>query len=225
MATATAVIQAAMTQIGIPYQWGGENPNHGFDCSGLVQWAFQQAGISLPRTSEEQYTATARVPAAQARPGDLAFMEFGAQGQQGPGHVGIYLGAGQFLEAPETGQKIKIAPLPSGVQFGRVSGLSLNAGSNGMGTATTASASGTVATSASSPGTGCSSSGGVLGFGTGCQLKALTGGLCVGMGALVMVSGALLIATYGLKETGAGKAVTRSALALTPMGRAAKLIT
>src|SRR5208283_6223121 len=107
-ATATGVIAAAMSQLTVPYAWGTESPGKSFDCSGLVQWAYSQVGIALPRTSEEQYSETTPVSADQAVPGDLMFSEFGTQGQAGPGHVGIYIGNGQFVNAPYTGVDVRI---------------------------------------------------------------------------------------------------------------------
>ena len=214
--TAAAVIAAAMSQLRIPYAWGAESPGKGFDCSGLVQWAYAQAGVSLPRTSEEQYAATTPVAASAAQPGDLMFSEFGAQGQSGPGHVGIYLGNGKFIDAPYTGVDVRVDNVPSGAVYGRVSGVVLDANP------TTGSASG----STGSPGAmTCGAKGGgvnldlassipVVGslapkvnVGTACQLKALAGGLLVGLGGGVMLVGAVLIAAYGLSHTSTGRAV------------------
>jgi cell wall-associated NlpC family hydrolase len=112
---------AAASQVGVPYVWGGETPlpgtNAGFDCSGLVQWAYAQAGIVLPRTAQQQHDAITPVPAAQAQPGDLVFWNDGTTSVQ---HVAIYVGAGIVLEAPSTGSVVSYAPLwPQGlVGFG-----------------------------------------------------------------------------------------------------------
>ena len=116
-----AAIWAASSQVGVPYVWGGETPlpaaNAGFDCSGLVQWAYGQAGIVLPRTAQEQHDATTPVDGAQAQPGDLVFWNDGTPSVQ---HVAIYVGAGIVLEAPSTGSVVSYAPIwPSGlVGFG-----------------------------------------------------------------------------------------------------------
>ena len=116
-----AAIWAASSQVGVPYVWGGETPlpaaTAGFDCSGLVQWAYGQAGIALPRTAQEQHDATTPVTAAQALPGDLVFWNDGTPSVQ---HVAIYVGAGIVLEAPSTGSVVSYSPLwPSGlVGFG-----------------------------------------------------------------------------------------------------------
>lgn len=113
------IVAAAMSQIGVPYLWGGESSGKGFDCSGLTQWAYSQAGVTLPRTSEAQYAATTTISQAQAQPGDLVFSEFGAQGQSGPGHVGIYLGGGKYLDAPFTGANVRVDSVPAGAVFGQ----------------------------------------------------------------------------------------------------------
>jgi cell wall-associated NlpC family hydrolase len=91
-------IQAAESQLRVPYVWGGETPGVGFDCSGLVQWSFAQAGISLPRTSGAQYAATTHIPLADIEPGDLLF--YGTDGSE---HVAMYIGGGTMIEAPYTG--------------------------------------------------------------------------------------------------------------------------
>jgi cell wall-associated NlpC family hydrolase len=111
-AALSAAIWAAATQVGVPYVWGGETPlpaaGAGFDCSGLVQWAYGKAGIGLPRTAQEQYDATTPVSAAQAQPGDLVFWNDGTTSVQ---HVAIYVGAGLVLEAPSTGSVVSYSPL------------------------------------------------------------------------------------------------------------------
>ena len=94
-------IQAAMSQRGVPYVWGGETPGVGFDCSGLVQWSFAQAGISLPRTSGAQYAATTHIDLADIEPGDLLFY-----GPGGSEHVALYIGGGSMIEAPYTGAAV-----------------------------------------------------------------------------------------------------------------------
>jgi cell wall-associated NlpC family hydrolase len=93
-------IQAAESQIGTPYVWGGSSPG-GFDCSGLVMWSFAQAGIGLPRTSGAQYAATTHIPLADIQPGDLLFY-----GPGGSEHVAIYIGGGTMVEAPYTGATV-----------------------------------------------------------------------------------------------------------------------
>jgi peptidoglycan DL-endopeptidase CwlO len=93
-----AVVAAAVAELGVPYVWGGESPS-GFDCSGLAQWCYAHAGISIPRTATAQQQASTEVPISEVQPGDLVF--FG-----GPGysyHVGIYVGGGSMIAAPHTG--------------------------------------------------------------------------------------------------------------------------
>lgn len=101
-----AVVADAEKYLGVRYQWGGTSPATGLDCSGLVQRVYSDLGISLPRTSEEQATVGMPVASvAQARPGDLVFYEPSASG---PGHVGIYIGNGQMINAPHTGTVVRV---------------------------------------------------------------------------------------------------------------------
>jgi peptidoglycan DL-endopeptidase CwlO len=93
----------AMSQLGQPYVWGGSAPG-GFDCSGLVMWAYAQVGVSLPHSSYGQYGYGVPVSRDQLEPGDLVFFD-------GLGHVGIYIGGGQFVHAPHTGDVVKISSL------------------------------------------------------------------------------------------------------------------
>lgn len=90
------VIQNAKDQTGVRYQWGGTSPS-GFDCSGFVQYVFNQQSISVPRTVSEMWNQTKSVD--QPSVGDLVFFE---TYKQGPSHVGIYLGNGQFIHASES---------------------------------------------------------------------------------------------------------------------------
>jgi len=112
------VIGRAMAQRGVPYSWGGGNaagPSRGidsgagtvgFDCSGLVLYAFAGVGIKLPHYSGSQYNMGRKIPTAQMRRGDVVF--YGPNGSQ---HVAIFLGNGQMIEAPYTGSVVKISPL------------------------------------------------------------------------------------------------------------------
>ncbi|MDX6475419.1 MAG: peptidoglycan DL-endopeptidase CwlO [Gaiellaceae bacterium] len=97
---------AAMSQLGTPYVWGGGAPG-GFDCSGLVSWAYAQVGVSLPHSSYAQYGYGVPVSRDQLQPGDLVFFD-------GLGHVGIYVGGDQFVHAPHTGDVVKISSLSEG---------------------------------------------------------------------------------------------------------------
>jgi cell wall-associated NlpC family hydrolase/regulator of replication initiation timing len=93
----------AMRYLGVPYVWGGATPA-GLDCSGLVMYVFAQLGISLPHYAAAQYGFGSPVPADQLQPGDLVFFD-------GLGHVGIYIGGGQMIHAPHTGDVVKISPI------------------------------------------------------------------------------------------------------------------
>jgi cell wall-associated NlpC family hydrolase len=101
-------VAAAESQIGVPYEWGGEDPGVGFDCSGLTQWAWGQAGVSLPRTAQEQYDAVEHVSLSALEPGDLLFW---GGGPGDIGHVGMYVGGGEVIHAPETGEVVHIQPI------------------------------------------------------------------------------------------------------------------
>jgi cell wall-associated NlpC family hydrolase len=96
----------AMSQLGTPYVWGGAAPG-GFDCSGLVMWAYGQVGVSLPHSSYAQYGAGVPVSRDQLQTGDLVFFD-------GLGHVGIYIGGDQFVHAPHSGDVVKISSLSEG---------------------------------------------------------------------------------------------------------------
>ena len=109
--SAPKVLAAAMTQLGTPYQWGGEKPGGEFDCSGLVQWAAGQAGITLPRTAAEQFQATRRIQAAQAGPGDLVFFSGGGE----VSHVGIIAAPGVMVDAPHTGAVVRFDHFPRAI--------------------------------------------------------------------------------------------------------------
>ncbi|NLU82775.1 bifunctional lytic transglycosylase/C40 family peptidase [Rhodococcus sp. HNM0569] len=116
------VVDAAMRFIGLPYVWGGGGINGptmgGFDCSGLTSYAVHAAsGISLPRTSEQQWKVGVEVPLDQMKPGDLLF---GNWGGGGPGHVAIYVGNGQMLHAPTTGDVVRIGPIFEGMKARRL---------------------------------------------------------------------------------------------------------
>jgi cell wall-associated NlpC family hydrolase len=103
-AAAAAAVRFALAQIGMPYLWGGEGPG-GFDCSGLVQAAYQTAGIALPRVAQQQYDAGPRLPPGQAvQPGDLVF--FGADTRHIT-HVGIVVGPGEMIDAPHAGATVR----------------------------------------------------------------------------------------------------------------------
>jgi cell wall-associated NlpC family hydrolase len=94
--------------IGTRYRYGGNHPNKGFDCSGLVQYSYSLAGVKVPRSTERQMQATRYVPTNQLKRGDLLF--FHQEGKRFS-HVGIYIGRGRFVHAPSSGKSVKISTL------------------------------------------------------------------------------------------------------------------
>ena len=106
---AATALRSALTQQGKPYVWGAAGPN-AYDCSGLVQWAFKQAGVNLPHSSRMQSTLGAPVALSQLQPGDLVFFYTPV------GHVAIYVGDGKVVHASTSGQPVKISPL-AGMPF------------------------------------------------------------------------------------------------------------
>jgi peptidoglycan DL-endopeptidase CwlO len=118
-----SVVADAGKYIGVPYQWGGTNPAQGVDCSGLVQDVFGDLGVSLPRTSQEQANAGVAVPSlAAAQPGDLVFFPGTDGTAAAPGHVGIYIGNDQMIDAPYTGADVRVDPVGDPTAIRRVIG-------------------------------------------------------------------------------------------------------
>jgi cell wall-associated NlpC family hydrolase len=110
-APVVTAITYALAQLGKPYVWGGVGPA-GFDCSGLVMMAYRAAGISLPRTTFQQvYSGTPVYSLSQLQPGDLIFTPGSDGTAADPGHVGMYIGSGLVVAAPETGEPVMITPL------------------------------------------------------------------------------------------------------------------
>ncbi|HUX03481.1 MAG TPA: NlpC/P60 family protein [Acidimicrobiales bacterium] len=110
-----AALHWAETQIGVPYVWGGESPGHGFDCSGLVQWAWAKAGFTIPRTTEQQYPAMHHVPLTALQPGDLLFY-YNLDGDHLIDHVVMYAGSGPWgtstiIAAAHSGTTVSLAPI------------------------------------------------------------------------------------------------------------------
>lgn len=101
-------VEIADRYLGVRYVWGGGTPEDGFDCSGFVQYVYAQLGISLPHYAASQWADTMHVDPAQLEPGDLVFFELESDG---PGHVGIYVGNGVFVEAPHTGAVVQFQSL------------------------------------------------------------------------------------------------------------------
>ena len=103
------IVKSAKRYIGVPYQWGGESSDTGFDCSGLTMVVYQLNGLDLPRSSRQQWKAGRPVRRGQLAKGDLVF--FATKGGRRVSHVGIYTGGDKFLHAPRRGRKITISSL------------------------------------------------------------------------------------------------------------------
>ncbi|MVW80563.1 C40 family peptidase [Bordetella sp. 02P26C-1] len=104
------VVQAGLEAIGTPYVWGGEDPDAGFDCSGLTQFVYREiVGVELPRTAREQRRKGTGVSKKELKPGDLVF--FSTTRRRGVSHVGIYIGQNQFVHAPTRGSTVRIDSL------------------------------------------------------------------------------------------------------------------
>ncbi|TFV61707.1 UNVERIFIED_ORG: lytic transglycosylase [Bacillus sp. AZ43] len=107
-ASESAVVTEAQKYLGVPYVWGGTDPAKGLDCSGFTQLVFGNLGIDLPRTSSQQATSGRAVASlAEARPGDLVFFD-NSSSRAGVDHVGIYLGNGKMIAAPQAGEVVKV---------------------------------------------------------------------------------------------------------------------
>jgi cell wall-associated NlpC family hydrolase len=103
---AAKAVGAAMSKLGSPYVWGAAGPNT-FDCSGLILWAWAQAGVSLPHYTGSQLAVSRRIAIADLQPGDLVFV-WGPGEAGDPGHVGLYIGGGQMVHAPNSGSVVKV---------------------------------------------------------------------------------------------------------------------
>ena len=103
------LVKTAERFIGIPYKWGGDSPEEGFDCSGLTMTVYQLNGLNLPRVSRQQWQAGTPIKRHQIQKGDLVF--FATAGGWRISHVGIYVGNNQFIHAPGRGRKIRTAKL------------------------------------------------------------------------------------------------------------------
>jgi cell wall-associated NlpC family hydrolase len=101
---AARAVKAALAQRGVPYRYGGASPATGFDCSGLVYWAFGRVGVRLPHSSYALARAGRHVRWQNLRPGDVLVF-------RGAGHVGLYVGHGRFVHAPHSGTVVRTEPL------------------------------------------------------------------------------------------------------------------
>ena len=103
---AERAVKLALEAVGTPYRWGGESPSTGFDCSGLVRWAYGRVGVDLPHNSYALYSEGRTVRESGMEAGDILFFE-------GLGHVGLYLGRGRMVHAPQTGRNVEVVRLAS----------------------------------------------------------------------------------------------------------------
>ncbi|WP_084469190.1 C40 family peptidase [Nocardiopsis trehalosi] len=101
---ADAAVEHAMGQVGKPYRYGATGPD-AFDCSGLVQWAYREAGAEITRTTYTQFDEGTPVDRADLRPGDLVFF------YSGPSHVGMYVGDGRMVHAPSSGKQVQVVDM------------------------------------------------------------------------------------------------------------------
>jgi hypothetical protein len=107
-ATESAVVTEAEKYLGVPYLWGGTDPTKGLDCSGFTQLVYKNLGIDLPRTSSQQATSGRAVASVgDARPGDLVFFDYSSS-RAGIDHVGLYIGNGKMIAAPQPGESVKV---------------------------------------------------------------------------------------------------------------------
>ena len=100
---AQRAVRLARKQLGVPYVWGGMSPA-GFDCSGLVSWIYGRLGVPLPHNSAALYGVGRPVSRRSLRPGDILFFS-------GLGHVGLYVGHGRMIHAPQSGRNVEVQPL------------------------------------------------------------------------------------------------------------------
>lgn len=105
----------AVERLGVPYRYGGESPESGFDCSGLIRWSYARVGVDVPHNSRALYSVGEEVETEAMRAGDVLFFE-------GLGHVGLYLGSGRMVHAPQTGKYVEIVDLSSTNYGGRLIG-------------------------------------------------------------------------------------------------------
>ncbi|MDQ2814225.1 MAG: NlpC/P60 family protein [Actinomycetota bacterium] len=112
----TTALRAAESRRGLPYVWGASGPA-AFDCSGLVQWSFAQAGVSMPRVAADQARTGLAVPVSRLEPGDLLFYHTDPTDPGYISHVAIYLGNGWMIQAPQPGMDVQLVPASLGSQF------------------------------------------------------------------------------------------------------------
>ncbi len=155
---AHAAFEAAHKELGVPYLYGGESPQAGFDCSGLMQWAYHQVGVNLPRVADQQFTVGTSVGVNDLKEGDLVFFRIGGGDVD---HVGMYVGNHMFLEAPRTGEVVQMADLRNPYWSSQFAGarrvVPLSGG--GLSQAAGAPGAGTTAPAGTTPGAGTAAAG------------------------------------------------------------------
>jgi cell wall-associated NlpC family hydrolase len=104
-----AIAELALSMVGVPYRFGGADPEEGFDCSGLVHFTYRSHGQPVPRTARAQFEASRRIALADAAQADLVYFS----DEEGLSHVGIYLGNGRFVHAPSSGGAVRVDLLDS----------------------------------------------------------------------------------------------------------------
>jgi cell wall-associated NlpC family hydrolase len=110
------MVQIAKSTIGTPYKWGGNSPQRGFDCSGLMTYVHRNAvGLKIPRTAAKQRDNSRTINYAQLQPGDMLFFKTGKK----TNHVGVYIGNRKFIHAPSGGKRVKVASMDSSYWFKR----------------------------------------------------------------------------------------------------------
>ncbi|HLI42630.1 MAG TPA: NlpC/P60 family protein [Streptosporangiaceae bacterium] len=112
----TVALRAAESRVGLPYVWGAAGPR-AFDCSGLVQWSFAQAGVRMPRVAADQARTGPAVPVGRLQPGDLLFYHTDPTAPGYISHVAVYLGNGWMIQAPQPGMAVQVVPANFGPQF------------------------------------------------------------------------------------------------------------
>ncbi len=103
------------TTLGVPYKWGGNNPQYGFDCSGLMSYVHKNAGIKIPRTTAKQRDNSHTLDYNQLQPGDMLFFKINSK----TNHVGMYIGERKFIHAPSSGKTVTIATMDSSYWYKR----------------------------------------------------------------------------------------------------------
>ncbi|CAK7043275.1 MAG: hypothetical protein DELT_02920 [Desulfovibrio sp.] len=103
-ASGSTVVAKARSQIGVRYKYGGTTPKTGFDCSGLIQWSYQQCGVTVPRNTKQQAKAGKSVKKSQLKPGDIIVFRISSRSGL---HTAVYSGNGKFIHSPSTGKRIR----------------------------------------------------------------------------------------------------------------------